>query len=132
MKIHTSIGRTILLVDDYEKALQFYQQNFFCQKLFDSTSFNGKRTLHIAFAADDDLGIWLLKAETPEQQAAIGNQTAGQPLLVIYTDHIENLYDHLSQNKVHLLGPISIAPGSKYFHCLDLYGNKLTLLELLT
>jgi len=130
--MNTSLGRVIVLVDDYDKAFEFYQKNFFCTKLFDSTSPSGQRFLHVAFADDDDTGIWFLKADTPEQQSAIGQQTAGQPMLVIYTQKIERLFVHLKQNGVTIIGELVSAPGSKYFHCFDLYGNRLTVVELLT
>src|SRR5688572_8423431 len=93
--LKTSLGRVIILVRDYDQAFEFYQRVFSCRKLFDSLSPGGQRFLHIAFSQDDDIGIWFLKADGPEQESVIGNQTAGQPTLVIYTEKIEKLFEHV-------------------------------------
>jgi len=128
--MHTRLGRTIVLVDDYDKAFEFYERNFFCKKIFDETSPSGQRLLHIAFSNDDKIGIWLLKAEGENQKNLLGKQTGGQPTLVIYTSDVEALYYHVQGNGVRIIEPLATARESKFFHCLDLYGNRLTVVEL--
>jgi predicted enzyme related to lactoylglutathione lyase len=128
--MNTKFGRTIILVDDYDKAFEFYEKNFFCEKIYDATTPAGQRYLHIAFSKDQGVGIWFLKADTPQQQAIIGHQTVGQPTLVIYTDTIEELYEHVRMNNVPLIGELVLEKESSFFHCLDLYGNKLTIVQL--
>ena len=129
--LKTSLGRIIILVQDYDKAFEFYQRVFFCHKIFDSQSPTGQRFLHIAFSDDDDIGIWFLKAEGSEQEDLIGKQTGGQPTLVIYTQKIEKLFEHVQRNGVTLVGSLVASEASKFFHCLDLYGNRITVVELL-
>jgi predicted enzyme related to lactoylglutathione lyase len=126
----TKLGRAVILVDDYDKAFDFYESNFFCRKIFDSTAQGGQRLLHIAFSDDDNAGVWFLLAEGDDQKKRIGKQTVGQPTLVIYTDDIEELYYHVQQNGVHIIQPLAMARDSKFFHCLDLYGNRLTIVEV--
>lgn len=126
----TRLGRTIILVEDYDKAFAFYEKNFFCKKIFDQTTPEGKRYLHISFSKDKDVGIWFLKTESGEESRAVGRQTAGHPTLVIYTKQIEELYQHVKQNGVHILEPLTATSAAKFFHCLDLYGNRLTVVEL--
>jgi len=130
--LKTSLGRTIILVQDYDEAFAFYQRVFFCHKIFDSMSPSGQRFLHIAFSNDDDIGIWFLKADGPEQESAVGKQTAGQPTIVIYTEKIEKIYEHVQRNNVTLVGTLVTSESSKFFHCLDLYGNRITVVELLS
>jgi predicted enzyme related to lactoylglutathione lyase len=127
----TRLGRTTILVEDYDKAFDFYEKNFFCKKIFDQTTPEGKRYLHISFSKDKDVGIWFLKTESAEENGTIGKQTAGHPTLVIYTKEIEALYQHVKQNRVRILEPLTATPAAKFFHCLDLYGNRLTVIELL-
>ena len=98
MKNH--LGRLILLVEDYEPALQFYQKNFEFETLFDITTSVGQRFLHIGTNSTNAMGIWFLKAEGKEQKERIGKQTAGQPTLVIYTTSLSELYDKLKHNNV--------------------------------
>ena len=125
----TSLGRVIILVEDYDQAFDFYAKNFFCKKLYDGIAPGGGRYLHIGFSEDEKQGIWFLQAgET--QQNLIGHQTGGQPTLVIYTDEVEQLYNHLLSNDVTIINELVNTNNSKFFHCLDLYGNRITVVEL--
>lgn len=124
--MNTKLGRTTILVENYDEAYSFYNENFFCRKLFDHTTPQGQRYLHVAFSADEDHGIWFLQAENRK----IGQQTAGQPTLVIYTDTIEQLYQHVHNNGVTIIDELVSTSDSKYFHCLDLYGNRITIVQL--
>ena len=126
----TKIGRVIILVEDYDKAFEFYEKNFFCKKLYEATTPDGQRFLHVSFSEDEGIGIWFLKADSDEQKNKIGKQTAGQPTIVIYTDDIEQLYQHLQNNGVTIIEKLVSTPESKFFHCLDLYGNRITVVQL--
>lgn len=129
MKI--SLGRSIVLVDDYDEAFAFYEKNFYCEKLYDETVSDSLRFLHIKFNGDHNNGIWFLEAKTEAQRSLVGKQTGGQPLLVIYTDDCYALYEHVRLNHVTILEPIETTKGSRYFHCADLYGNRITVVELI-
>jgi predicted enzyme related to lactoylglutathione lyase len=126
----TRLGRTIILVEDYDKAFSFYQKNFNCRKLFDQTGQDGRRYLHVAFSEDDKAGIWFLQPESPDELKYIGSQALGYPMMVIYTDNIEELYSHVQKNQVEIAEKLVSSPDSKFFHCFDLYGNKLTVVQL--
>ena len=126
--MQTKLGRAVILVDDYDKAFAFYEKNFFCKKIHDSTA-NGQRYLHIAFSDNEGIGVLFLKADDPQKEK-IGTQTAGQPTLVIYTDTIEKLYKHIQSNQVRVVENMVSTAESKFFQCLDLYGNRLTIVEL--
>ena len=130
--MQTKLGRVIILVNDYDEAFEFYQKNFFCKKIFDSITPDGQRFLHIGFAENDSVGIWFLQATANEQKTKVGKQTAGQPTLVIYTDDCEGLCSHLQNNGVTMIEKLEKTQESKFFHCLDLYGNRLTVVELTT
>lgn len=128
----TTLGRTVVLVEDYDEAFAFYHANFFCEKLFDATVSEHLRYVHVRFSGDDNTGIWFLRAETDAQKSLLGKQTGGQPMLVIYTDDCRKLYDHVQANGVSIIAPMETAGGSTYFHCADLYGNRITVVELHT
>jgi predicted enzyme related to lactoylglutathione lyase len=130
MSVQTKLGRAVILVEDYDKAFEFYEKNFFCTKIFDRTGANGQRFLHISFSDNENIGVWFLKGESQLQQKLVGNQTGGQPTLVIYTDDIEELYRHVKSNGVTITENLVMRAESKFFHCLDLYGNRLTIVEL--
>ena len=124
MSIQTRLGRAVILVEDYDKAFAFYEQNFFCNKLVDTITPEGQRLLHVSFSENDRTGIWFLEGKVT------GQQTQGQPTLVIYTNNIEDLYTHVQENGVHILESLVISREWSYFHCADLYGNRLTVVEL--
>src|SRR5687768_9952012 len=104
--MNTKLGRVIILVNDYNKAFEFYEKIFSCHKIFDEAGPQGQRYLHVGFSNDDKVGVWFLKADTSVQQLLVGNQTGGQPTLVIYTDDIEELYRHAQANQVNITEPL--------------------------
>lgn len=122
------IGRIVILVKDYEEAYRFYNEALGCTKLFDTTTDDGQRFLHIGFSEGDSIGIWFLKAGGKEV-SRVGNQTAG-PLMVIYTDQLEEVYIRLKQKNVSIKSEPVITPEYKFLHFLDLYGNEIVLVEL--
>lgn len=126
-----SLGRSILLVDDYDEALVFYEKIFYCEKLYDETVSDSFRFLHIKFNGDHNNGIWFLEAKTEAQRSLVEKQTGGQSLLVIYTDDCCELYEHVRLNHVTILEPIETTKGSRYFHYADLYENRITVVELI-
>jgi len=126
--MNIQLGRAVLLVKDYDEALRFYQTNFDCKILFDQDSSFGLRYLHIGF--EGGAGIWLLKAESKEQETLIGKQTGGQPTLVFYTSDINGLHDRLVANGVTIAMPPANNPEYSFFHCEDLYGNNLVVVQL--
>jgi len=123
-------GRIILLVDDYEKAIAFYEQNFNFKKMYDVSTDVGQRFLHMGADPADPFGIWFLKADTKEQKARIGNQTAGQPTLVIYTTELQKLYDRVRKNNVTIKVEPVLTPEYSFFHCLDIFGNEIVIVAL--
>ncbi len=128
MKNH--LGRMILLVDDYEKAANFYAENFGFTKIFDVTTDAGQRYLHMGGDSAETMAIWFLKAETKDQKDRIGDQTAGQPTMVIYTSGLEETYQKLKSNGVRIKVEPVLTPGYKFFHCLDQCGNEIVVVEL--
>lgn len=124
------IGRIVILVEDYDTALEFYQKNFGFKILHDVTTDVGQRFLHIGTDKRDALGIWFLKPEGKEQKLRVGTQTAGQPTIVIYTTDINELYKQLKSNDVGIKVELVTTPEYKFFHCLDLCGNEIVVVEL--
>lgn len=78
----------------------------------------------------DSFGIWFLKADTKEQGNKIGNQTGGQPTLVIYSTDIQEIYKKLTDNKVKIKVEPVITPEYSFFHCIDVFGNEIVVVEL--
>ncbi len=125
-----TLGRIILLVDDYEQSAAFYEENFGFSRVFDVTTDVGQRFLHLGHQGEDNAGIWFLKAEDKAQRERIGNQTAGQPTLVIYTSNLQELYGRLKNKGVKIKTEPVISPDYSFLHCFDHDGNEIVVVEL--
>ncbi len=128
-KTSLNLGRTVILVKDYDDALKFYKGVLDCHIIFDQTTEEG-RFLHIGFSKKNSAGIWLLKAEGDEQLALVGNQTGGQPAMVIYTDDFEDTYGKLQRMKVEIIRKPQQDAEFRHTQFADLYGNKIVLVEI--
>jgi predicted enzyme related to lactoylglutathione lyase len=125
----TMLGKAIILVNDYDEAFEFYEANFLCKKLFDTSTTDGQRFVHISFSEGDGIGIWFMKVNDDEKDKP-GTQTAGRPTLVIYTDDVKGLYQRVKSNGVEIQGQLVQTADSTFFNCLDLYGNRLTVVQI--
>ena len=124
------LGRVIILVHDYDEAFAFYEKSFGFKKIVDYTTQSGQRFLHIGADSKNETGIWFLKADTQEQRSHVGNQTSGQPTLVIYTSSLETLHRNLERQGVQIKVEPAVTRDYKFFHCYDLYGNEIIVVQL--
>jgi predicted enzyme related to lactoylglutathione lyase len=135
-----TLGRVVLLVRDYDAALAFYQAAFGARVLFDAPSPSGDRYLHLGFGAEASaldggrggapaLGIWLLRASGADE-ALVGRQAGGQPLVVFYTTDVEVAVARAQAAGAALVRPVTVADGATFAHVADLYGNEFVLAEI--
>lgn len=120
----------VLLVKDYDEAFSFYETALGFKKIFETTTPNGQRFLHIAPQTGDATGIWFLQAQTPADLQLVGKQTGGHPTFVLYTDSFEELHQQLISHQVHITKAPQTTPEYQFLHFLDLYGNEIILVQL--
>lgn len=130
MELKNHIGRLIILVKDYEDALNFYQKNFNCKVLVDYKTGEGQRFLHIGFDTEEAIGIWFLKVDANDAGPTPGHQTGGQPTFVLYTNALSAMYEKLLANGVTIKRKPVYTDAFSFFHCFDLYGNEIIVTEL--
>jgi predicted enzyme related to lactoylglutathione lyase len=130
--MRTELGRIVILVNDYDEAFKFYEENLGCKKFFDLTDRRDLRYLHIGFNSESTAGIWFLLAETDEEKKRVGNQTAGQPVFVLYTDSFQKIFEKFLENKVKILRDPEVTQEYMSLNFLDLYGNEIVLVQLAT
>jgi predicted enzyme related to lactoylglutathione lyase len=124
-----TLGRVIILVEDYDAALDFYQAAFGARVLFDAPSPTGGRYLHVGFGADGGIGVWFLRAGG-DAGARVGRQTGGEPLVVFYTPDVRAAVARAEAAGADVVRPIETGGGASFAHVADLYGNVLVLAEL--
>ncbi len=127
--MNIEFGRMVMLVRDYDEALDFYKTNFNAKILFDENSSFGLRFLHVGIG-NGEAGIWFLKADGKQQEQLVGSQTHQQPAMVLYTDDIDTMYERLLANNVRIeIAPVD-SPQYSFLHCYDLYGNEIVIVQL--
>ena len=125
-----TIGRIVVLVEDYDVSAAFYEQYFGFKRLFDADAGNGRRYLHLGPDEPNAAGIWLLKAEGSTQSTRVGSQTGEQPAMVIYTSNLHALHEQLQHNSIKIKTPPVTTGGYSFFHCFDNDGNEIVVAEL--
>lgn len=124
-----SLGRLVVLVPDYDEAIQFYREVLGMRIIADIPA-GALRFVHLGFAAEPSIGLWLLQATTAEQKARVGNQTGGQPLGVIYTSDLRAESDRLAAKGVEFVLRPTEEADSIYAQFQDIYGNIFVLVQL--
>jgi predicted enzyme related to lactoylglutathione lyase len=125
----SNLGRIVILIEDYDQALQFYSEKLGFEKIVDIDA-GERRYLHIRLPGQGNTGIWLMKAESDAERARIGNQTAGQPCMVFYTDDFNSTYNELVRKDVRFVKAPREEAGATFAHFVDLYGNEIIMVHL--
>jgi len=126
-----TLGRIVVLVRDYDEALDFYCTAFGAHVLFDSPSPLGGRYLHVGFGGDSGAGIWLLRGGGSDTDR-VGRQTGGEPVAVFYTSDVAAAVARVEAAGGAIVRPLETADGARFAHVADLYGNVFVLVELPT
>lgn len=90
------IAHITLLVPDYDAGIRFYVDDLGFELLEDAQIAPDKRWVRVA-PPGAETALLLAKAATPEQVAAIGNQTGGRVGFFLETDNFER--DHAAMKK---------------------------------
>ena len=136
-----TLGRVVILVNDYDAALAFYQAAFGARVLFDAPSPMGDRYLHLGFGHDavaatggvgdpPGIGIWLLRVDAGDE-TRVGRQTGGQPVAVFYTPDVQAATARVEAAGGAVVRPVATGDGASFAHVADLYGNEFVLVELI-
>ncbi|QJE72795.1 VOC family protein [Aerophototrophica crusticola] len=118
-----------LLVRDYDEAIDWYTRSLGFALVVDTDLGQGKRWVVVTPPGSDGTGLLLARATTPEQQAAIGNQSGGRVFLFLHTDDFARDHARLAAAGVRFLE----APRQEGYGTVavfeDLYGNRWDLIE---
>ncbi|MFN7944798.1 MAG: VOC family protein [Blastocatellia bacterium] len=127
--MNRSIASLTLVVRDYDEAIAFFTDALRFTLLEDTPLGGGKRWVRMAPAESAGMALLLAKAVTPEQLAAVGNQTGGRVFLFLHTDDFENDYQQMRSRGVRFIEQPRDEPYGRVVVFLDLYGNKWDLVQ---
>jgi catechol 2,3-dioxygenase-like lactoylglutathione lyase family enzyme len=118
-----------LLVDDYEKAIDFYIKILHFELIEDTIISATKRWVLVKPDGAGEFCLLLAKAANEEQKRQIGNQSGGRVFLFLLTDNFRQDYQNLLDNGIKIVrDPVEENYGTvAVFE--DLYGNMWDLIE---
>lgn len=123
------IAHIALIVDDYDKAIEFYTQKLHFKLIEDTSLSELKRWVLIAPKGAAGCNLLLAKAANNEQRSRIGNQTGGRVFLFLYTDNFQRDYQNLLDNHIKIIREPTYEEWGKVAVFSDLYGNLWDLIE---
>ncbi|MEM9555232.1 MAG: VOC family protein [Acidobacteriota bacterium] len=126
-----AIVHVALVVEDYDKAIEFYTRtlNFTLVEDIEQPEQN-KRWVVVAPPGSTETTLLLARASKPEQEPFVGNQTGGRVFLFLHTDDFWRDYHDLVAKGVEFVRPPKEAPYGTVAVFKDLYGNLWDLLQL--
>jgi catechol 2,3-dioxygenase-like lactoylglutathione lyase family enzyme len=123
------IAQVTVVVREYDEAIRFYTETLGFRLLEDTDLGGGKRWVRVAPAGAAGAELLLARAATPEQEACVGNQTGGRVSLFLETDDFERDYAALRGRGVVFARPPREESYGTVAVFVDLYGNKIDLIE---
>ena len=123
-----SLGLVTLLVRDYDEALAFYvgAAGF---ELVEDTPQGDKRWVVVRPRSSKGTGVLLAVADTPQQQARIGDQTGGRVCLFLNTDDFAARHTRMVAGGVRFIEEPRHEPYGTVAVFLDLFGNRWDLVQ---
>ena len=126
-----TIVHVALVVRDYDEAIEFFTQTLHFTLIEDTYQpEQDKRWVLVAPPGSAGSALLLARATTPEQEAAIGNQTGGRVFLFLNTDDFWRDYNEMAARGVRFVREPKEAPYGTVAVFEDLYGNLWDLLQL--
>ncbi len=123
------LAHVALLVDDYDRAIEYYRHTLHFTLLEDTVLSPTKRWVLVAPKGAKECSILLAKATDDEQRSRIGNQTGGRVFMFLYSDNLQRDYQTYLDNKVRIVEPPRKESYGTVFVFKDLYGNLWDMIE---
>ena len=123
-----TLANITIVVRDYDEAIAFFTDALGFRLVEDTAMSGGKRWVVVA-PAGGGTGLLLARAATPEQEAAIGNQTGGRVAFFLHTDDFARDYDRMRARGVTFVEQPRHQVYGTVVVFQDLYGNKWDLVQ---
>jgi catechol 2,3-dioxygenase-like lactoylglutathione lyase family enzyme len=119
-----------LVVRDYDEAIDFFTKKLDFRLVEDTYQpAQDKRWVLVAPPGSDSPKLLLARATTPEQEAAIGNQTGGRVFLFLSTDDFWRDYYRMVERGISFVREPKVESYGTVVVFKDLYGNLWDLVQ---
>jgi len=124
------LGLVALVVRDYDEAIAFYRDAVGFELVEDAVLDGGKRWVVLRPRGSHETALLLARADGPEQEARVGDQTGGRVGLFLNTDDFDADYERMTAVGVTFEEPPRNEPYGIVAVFVDLYGNRWDLVQL--
>lgn len=118
-----------LVIDDYDRAIDFYTKKLKFDLVEDTPISESKRWVLVRPHGSKGCSILLAKAVNEKQSSRIGNQTGGRVFLFLHTDNFQRDYQNLLEMGIKIVRSPSKESHGTVAVFEDLYGNLWDLIE---
>jgi quinol monooxygenase YgiN/predicted enzyme related to lactoylglutathione lyase len=123
------ISHISIVVDDYDKAIEFYTTKLNFVVLEDTYINEDKRWVKIAPNQQSEFSLLIAKASNEIQKTRIGDQTGGRVFMFLYTTNFEKDYENLLDKKIKIIREPKTESYGKVLVFEDCFGNLWDLIE---
>lgn len=123
------LGYITVLVDDYDKAIDFYINKLKFILIEDSIISETKRWVLVRPSGDNGCCLLLAKAANDLQKSMIGNQAGGRVFLFLFTDNFTRDFKNLVDNGIIIEREPVIEKYGTVAVFKDVFGNLWDLIE---
>ena len=123
------LAHIAIVVDDYDRAIDYYTNTLGFELIEDSPRENGKRWVLVAPAGRCGANLLLARAANPEQSSRIGNQTGGRVFLFLHTDDFARDYASYVERGVEFTESPRDEAYATVVVFRDIYGNLWDLIQ---
>jgi catechol 2,3-dioxygenase-like lactoylglutathione lyase family enzyme len=123
------ISKIALVVDDYDKAIEFYTKNLNFNLIEDTPLSAEKRWVVVAPKDSTGCALLLAKASNAQQESRIGNQTGGRVFLFLHTNNFDQDHQNLISQKIKIVREPVTECWGRVLVFEDMYGNLWDLIE---
>lgn len=123
------LGMITVVVDDYDAAIDYYTTALGFTLVEDTKMSETKRWVVVAPDPNNGAALLLAQANSPEQIAAIGNQSGGRVMFFLYTDDFDRDYAHMAKHNVAFTEAPRVEDFGKVVVFADIYSNKWDFIE---
>lgn len=123
------ISAITLVVPDYDSGIDFYVGKLGFTLIEDTPRSPTKRWVVVAPIGATEARIILAKADGPDQEKAIGNQTGGRVGFFLQTDNFDTDYAEMLSKGITFLEQPRDESYAKVVVWQDPFGNKWDMLQ---